>query len=59
MSITHNVNWLYQNSTFLTYPSVYTTNIQMALTQPLMGSAPYPGKQPVRRWVWRPTERRS
>jgi outer membrane protein TolC len=44
MSITHNVNWLYQNSTFLTYPSVYTTNIQMALTQPLMGSAPLPGQ---------------
>jgi outer membrane protein TolC len=44
ISIVHNVNWLYQNSTFLTYPSVYTTNIQMSLTQPLMGSAPLPGQ---------------
>ena len=31
IGIVHNVNWLYQNSTFLTYPSVYTTNIQMQL----------------------------
>ncbi len=44
IGIVHNVNWLYQNSTFLTYPSVYTTNIQMSLTQPLMGSAPLPGQ---------------
>ncbi|MGZ3334958.1 MAG: TolC family protein, partial [Isosphaeraceae bacterium] len=40
IGIVHNVNWLYQNSIFRTYPSVYTTNIQMSLTQPLMGSAP-------------------
>jgi len=46
IGIVHNVNWLYQNSNFLTYPSVYTTNIQMSLTQPLMGNAPLPG-QPV------------
>ena len=46
IGIVHNVNWLYQNSTFLVTPSVYTTNIQMTLTQPLMGSAPLPG-QPV------------
>ena len=45
LSILHNVQWLYQNSTFLTYPSAYTTNIQMQLTQPLMGSAPLPGQQ--------------
>jgi outer membrane protein TolC len=45
LQITHNVNWLYQNSTFLTYPSAYTTNLQLALTQPLMGSAPLPGQQ--------------
>src|SRR5208283_2402630 len=44
IGIVHNVNWLYQNSTFLTYPSVYTTNIQMSLTQPLMGSAPLPNQ---------------
>ena len=44
INIVHNVNWAYQNSTFLTYPSVYTTNIQMQLTQPLMGSAPLPNQ---------------
>jgi len=46
IGIVHSVNWLYQNSTFLTYPSVYTTNIQMSLTQPLLGSAqpPNPGQ---------------
>jgi outer membrane protein TolC len=46
LSIQHNVNWAYQNSTFLTYPSAYTTNIAMQLVQPLMGSAPLPGQQP-------------
>ena len=46
IGLVHNINWLYQNSTFLTYPSAYTTNIQMTLTQPLLGSAPLPG-QPV------------
>lgn len=45
LNITHNVNWLYQNSTFLVTPSVYTTNLQMAINQPLMGSAPMPGQQ--------------
>ena len=44
LGITHNVNWLYQNSVFLVTPSVYTTNLQMTLTQPLMGSAPLPGQ---------------
>lgn len=44
INITHNVQWLYQNNIFQTYPSVYTTNIQMQLTQPLMGSAPLPGQ---------------
>ncbi|WP_165073673.1 TolC family protein [Paludisphaera rhizosphaerae] len=44
MSVTHNVNWLYQNSTFLVYPSAYTTNLQLSLSQPLMGSAPLPGQ---------------
>ena len=46
LGIVHNVNWLYQNSTFLVTPSVYTTNIQMSFTQPLLGSAPLPG-QPI------------
>ncbi len=44
LGIVHNVNWLYQNSTFLVTPSVYTTNLQMTLNQPLMGSAPLPGQ---------------
>ncbi|APW63135.1 TolC family protein [Paludisphaera borealis] len=44
IGIVHNVNWLYQNSTFLVTPSVYTTNLQMTLNQPLMGSAPMPGQ---------------
>ncbi|QEH37327.1 Outer membrane efflux protein [Aquisphaera giovannonii] len=46
MSIVHNINWLYQNSTFLVTPSAYTTNLQMSVTQPLLGSAPLPG-QPI------------
>lgn len=46
LSLVHNINWLYQNSTFLTYPSAYTTNLQMSITQPLLGSSPLPG-QPV------------
>ncbi|AMV39838.1 Outer membrane efflux protein [Planctomyces sp. SH-PL62] len=45
IGIVHNVNWLYQNSTFLVTPSAYTTNLQLSLTQPLMGSAPMPGQQ--------------
>ncbi|WP_165251422.1 TolC family protein [Paludisphaera soli] len=44
LGIVHNVNWLYQNSTFLVTPSAYTTNLQLSLTQPLMGSAPMPGQ---------------
>ncbi|MFO0888712.1 MAG: hypothetical protein U0790_06135 [Isosphaeraceae bacterium] len=31
LNVTHNVNWAYQNSTFLTYPSAYTTNLQFGL----------------------------
>ena len=50
MSIVHNVNWLYQNSTFLTYPSVYTTNIQLSLTQPLMGTHRFPARRQVLPW---------
>lgn len=44
LNITHNINWLYQNSTFLVTPSAYTTNLQMSINQPLMGSAPMPGQ---------------
>lgn len=46
LSITHDVNWLYQNSAFLATPSAYTTDIKMQMIQPLMGSAPLPG-QPI------------
>ncbi len=44
MGIVNNVNWSYQNSSFLVYPSAYTTNLQLTLTQPLLGSAPLPGQ---------------
>ncbi len=44
VGIVHNVNWSYQNSSFLVWPSAYTTNIQLTLTQPLLGSAPLPGQ---------------
>ncbi len=44
LGVVHNVNWSYQNSSFLVWPSAYTTNIQLTLTQPLLGSAPLPGQ---------------
>jgi len=44
LGIVHNVNWSYQNSSFLVWPSAYTTNLQLTLTQPLLGSAPLPGQ---------------
>jgi len=44
LGIVHNINWSYQNSSFLVWPSAYTTNIQLTLTQPLLGSAPLPGQ---------------
>src|SRR5439155_4700581 len=44
--VVHNVNWTYQNSSFLVFPSAYTTNLQLTLTQPLLGSAPLPGQNP-------------
>src|SRR5262249_8497873 len=44
LGIVHNVNWSYQNSSFLVFPSAYTTNLQLTLTQPLLGSAPLPGQ---------------
>ena len=41
-------HWSYQNSSFLVWPSAYTTNIQLTLTQPLLGkrSAARPGGRP-------------
>ena len=44
LGVVHNINWSYQNSSFLVWPSAYTTNIQLTLTQPLLGSAPLPGQ---------------
>ncbi len=44
LGVVHNIAWSYQNSSFLVYPSAYTTNIQLTLTQPLLGSAPLPGQ---------------
>jgi outer membrane protein TolC len=44
LGVVHNVNWSYQNSSFLVWPSAYTTNLQFTLTQPLLGSAPLPGQ---------------
>ena len=50
LGVVHNINWSYQNSSFLVWPSAYTTNVQLTLTQPLLGSAPLPG-QPAGRPV--------
>ena len=60
MGIVHNVAWSYQNSSFLVWPSAYTTNLQLTLTQPLLGSAPAarPGGRPGRS-ASRPTAPRS
>jgi outer membrane protein TolC len=44
IGVVHNVNWSYQNSSFLVFPSAYTTNLHLTLTQPLLGSAPLPGQ---------------
>ncbi|HZW32046.1 MAG TPA: TolC family protein [Isosphaeraceae bacterium] len=44
LGIVHNINWSYQNSSFLVWPSAFTTNLQLTLTQPLLGSAPLPGQ---------------
>jgi len=44
LGVVHNINWSYQNSSFLVWPSAYTTNIQLTLTQPLLGSAALPGQ---------------
>jgi outer membrane protein TolC len=44
LGVVHNIQWSYQNSSFLVWPSAYTTNVQLQLTQPLLGSAPLPGQ---------------
>jgi hypothetical protein len=43
LGITHNINYLYSNSPLNVTPSAYTTNTQLSLTQPLLGSAPLAG----------------
>jgi outer membrane protein TolC len=48
LGVVHNINWSYQNSSFLVWPSAYTTNVQLTLTQPLLGSAALPGQAPGR-----------
>jgi outer membrane protein TolC len=45
LGVTHNINYLYSNSTLNVTPSAYTTNLQFSLTQPLLGSAPLAGGQ--------------
>ena len=37
MQLQHNVSYLYSNSPANVYPSAYTTNTQLSITQPLLG----------------------
>ena len=37
MGVTHNINYLYSNSPTNVFPSVYTTNVQLSFSQPLLG----------------------
>lgn len=46
LGITHNINWLYTNAPSNATPSAYTTNLQLSITQPLLGSAPLAGGAP-------------
>jgi outer membrane protein TolC len=43
IGLTHNISYQYTNSPTNTTPSAYTTNLQLSLTQPLLGSAPLAG----------------
>ncbi|WP_406695320.1 TolC family protein [Singulisphaera sp. Ch08] len=45
LGVTHNISYLYSNSPTNATPSAYTTNLQLSLTQPLLGSAPLAGGQ--------------
>jgi outer membrane protein TolC len=45
LQITHNISYLYSNSPTNVTPSAYTTNLQLQLTQPLLGSAALAGGQ--------------
>jgi outer membrane protein TolC len=44
IGVTDNVSYLYNNFPNNVFPSVYTTNLQFSLTQPLLGSAPLAGQ---------------
>ncbi|MHC5540739.1 TolC family protein, partial [Singulisphaera rosea] len=43
IGVTHNINYLFSNSTNNVTPSAYTTNTQLTITQPLLGNAPLAG----------------
>ena len=45
IGVQHNINYLYSNSPNNLNPSAYTTNVQLSLTQPLLGSAPLANNQ--------------
>ena len=45
IGVTHNIQYLFSNSPNNLTPSAYTTNLQLALTQPLLGSAPLANNQ--------------
>jgi outer membrane protein TolC len=40
LSVTHNINFQYTNSPVNVFPGAYTTNLQLRMSQPLLGSAP-------------------
>jgi outer membrane protein TolC len=44
IGIVNNESYSYQNSSFLVWPSAWTSNLQFTLTQPLLGSAALPGQ---------------
>ncbi len=45
LGVVNNINYLYSNSPTNVTPSAYTTNLQLSLTQPLLGSAAPAGGQ--------------
>lgn len=45
LGVTQNTAYQYSNSPINVTPSAYTTNLQLTLTQPLLGSAPLAGGQ--------------
>lgn len=45
LGVVHNINYLYSNSPTNVTPSAYTTNLQLSITQPLLGSAAPAGGQ--------------